>query len=328
MSANIMQNDPNAFGSTFQKLLKSNADPNVLRTNSVLQYDEWKEIDDAVLPAARERLRFVNEVMNLGLTRNIPNAMGKSIYQFDKQNDSQVAQLSMDGISRGQSDTVEFSTHNIPLPLIHSDFQLTLRRLQTSRNMGEALDTTQAEHAARRVSETIEDLSVNGTPGFTFSGETIYGATNHPDRNTVSFSNASWTDSGVTGTDILTDVLDMITSLENAGYFGPYRMYIPTSYGTGVLEQDFKADSDKTIRQRLNEIESLESITVLDALASDTVVMFQPTRSVFQMLDGVQPTTVQWEEEGGMKLNFKVLSIMVPNWRSDFNGNMGLVVLS
>lgn len=316
------------YGSVAQHLLKSNMNPAALRTNSVLQYDEWKQIDEAVVQPARERLRFVSEAMNAGLSTNIPNAMGRTIYQYDKRNDSQTANLDMEGLTRSESDTVEFSTQEVPLPITHADFQLTLRRLQTSRQVGDPLDTTQAADAARRVSELIEDLHVNGSPKFIAKGQQLYGATNHPDRNTVSFSNGTWDSSGTSGTDVLNDVLNMIQQAENAGYFGPYRLYIPTNYGTGVLEDDFKAETDKTIRQRLMEINNLESIQVVDALAADNVFLFQPSKSVLQVLDGIQPTTVQWEEQGGFKINFKVMSIMVPNWRSDYNGNMGLVHLS
>jgi hypothetical protein len=43
------------------------------------------------------------------------------------------------------------------------------------------------------------------------------------------------------------------------------------------------------------------------------------------MVIGMDVTTVQWETHGGMRLNFKVMAIMVPQLRSDFNGNAGIV---
>jgi hypothetical protein len=36
-------------------------------------------------------------------------------------------------------------------------------------------------------------------------------------------------------------------------------------------------------------------------------------------------TTLQWETHGGMMQNFKVMAIMVPQIRGDFNGNTGIV---
>jgi hypothetical protein len=36
-------------------------------------------------------------------------------------------------------------------------------------------------------------------------------------------------------------------------------------------------------------------------------------------------TTVQWESHGGMQLNFKVMCLMLPQLRTDFYGNTGIV---
>jgi hypothetical protein len=36
-------------------------------------------------------------------------------------------------------------------------------------------------------------------------------------------------------------------------------------------------------------------------------------------------TTVQWDEKGGMKKNFKIMAIIVPQLRADQNSNTGIV---
>jgi len=46
---------------------------------------------------------------------------------------------------------------------------------------------------------------------------------------------------------------------------------------------------------------------------------------VVRLVDGMANTSVQWESEGGMALNFKVMSIRVPQIRSDINGACGVV---
>jgi len=51
----------------------------------------------------------------------------------------------------------------------------------------------------------------------------------------------------------------------------------------------------------------------------------QQTSDVIREVVGMDITTVQWEEEGGMRLNFKVMAILVPQLRADFNGNTGIV---
>jgi len=35
-------------------------------------------------------------------------------------------------------------------------------------------------------------------------------------------------------------------------------------------------------------------------------------------------TTVQWESQGGMRLNFKVMAIQVPQLRADYSSQSGI----
>ena len=43
---------------------------------------------------------------------------------------------------------------------------------------------------------------------------------------------------------------------------------------------------------------------------------------------GMQPTVVSWETRGGMTMNFKVMSIMIPRVRSTKTLQSGVVVLT
>jgi hypothetical protein len=49
------------------------------------------------------------------------------------------------------------------------------------------------------------------------------------------------------------------------------------------------------------------------------------TSDVARAINGMDITTVQWETQGGMRVNFKVMAIQVPQIRSDFNGRTGIV---
>jgi len=52
--------------------------------------------------------------------------------------------------------------------------------------------------------------------------------------------------------------------------------------------------------------------------------MVQMTSDVARAINGMPITTVQWESAGGMRLNFKVMAIQVPQIRSDYDGNSGI----
>jgi hypothetical protein len=108
--------------------------------------------------------------------------------------------------------------------------------------------------------------------------------------------------------------------------FGPYWLYVPSGYST-VLEGDFKAASDKTIRQRLMEVDRLVKITVVDQLTADNVVMVQPTRDVVALVEGEPLQSVQWDVEGGFIVKFKAFQIAVPLIRADAQGRCGVCVL-
>lgn len=56
-----------------------------------------------------------------------------------------------------------------------------------------------------------------------------------------------------------------------------------------------------------------------------TFIFVQMTPDVARAVNGMDITTVQWESIGGMRLNFKVMCIQVPQLRADFYGNVGIL---
>ena len=55
-------------------------------------------------------------------------------------------------------------------------------------------------------------------------------------------------------------------------------------------------------------------------------IFVQMTPDVARGVNGMDITTVQWESQGGMRINFKVMAIQVPQLRADFYGNCGIAV--
>ncbi len=315
-----------ASGSVAHKLLQSNMNPNVLRTNATLRKDEWIDYDTALLDEVTLRMTGVDDLMSRGLTYNVANGLGSTVVEWETVDETRDAEVNMDGINRAQSDTVDFVLESLPLPIIHRDFYLNSRFLNASRTRGESLDTTNLRLAARKVAERIETILFQGLPNYNFSGGQIFGYTTFPDRNTISIGTA-WDNSGVDGEDILTQVLSMVQAATNDRMYGPYLMYVPTAYWVKLLE-DFKANSDKSILTRLMEIPTLTDIKVADFLPADNVLMIQMTQDVVDMVVAMQPSTVEWETQGGFQLNFKVLACMIPRMKSTDAGRSGIIHLS
>lgn len=332
-----------AQGSVAQKLLACNMDVGMLRpyiakdghayvsingqavpvANATLRYDEWKEYDKAVVKAYQDRLIGIADLTSRGLTYNIPNGMGKTVLQYEKQGDVSAATLSMDGLTKGQNDLPEYDLAYLPLPIIHADFQIPLRLLQESRNGNMPLDTATAELKARKVAEKAEDMLFNGASTYSFGGGIIYGYTDFPSRNLYTLS-VAWDASAATGATILADVLGMKQALIADKCYGPYVIYVPTAYET-ALDDDFKAESDLTIKQRILQVTGIQDIKVADHLTDGSVLMVQMTSDVVRVVNGLGVTPVDWEEQGGMVIKKKIMTIQVPQLRADANGNCGIV---
>ena len=92
------------------------------------------------------------------------------------------------------------------------------------------------------------------------------------------------------------------------------------------LDGDYsEAKGDNTLRDRIKKIDGIQDVRTLDYLTGYTLLLIQMTSDVIREVVGMDFTTVQWESQGGMQVNFKVMCIMVPQLRADYNGNTGIV---
>ena len=132
------------------------------------------------------------------------------------------------------------------------------------------------------------------------------------------------TASGWAGATFLADVLAMMQQSRNAFHYGPWVLYVASAWDQ-YLDDDYKAASDKTIRGRVKEVEGLDDIKTLDYLTTFDMVLLQKTPDVARLVIGMEMVTVAWDEMGGLKKHFKVMSIIVPQIRADQNSNTGIV---
>lgn len=316
----------NGMGTVAQRLLASNFDVNALRLNAdinaqgVLRKDEWVQFDNAIIPVARQRLVAIGDLMERGLSTPIPNALGTTRVEWERMSDMDPALISMSGTTQGGNDRVVFDLQGIPLPIVHRDFQINIRALEASRKSGQALDTQQAQLAARLVSEKVESIYFTGAVVGS-STNVIHGITNHPNRVTGTVT-APWLTA--TGDQIINDINAMIGAAIVKNMFGPYILYVPLLVNN-KLDTDLKAAIADTIRERIMKIPTILKIIASPNLTASQVVLLQATSDVVDILDGIQPTTVMWESNGGFTVNFKVMAIIVPRLKVDFKNQMGLV---
>ncbi len=300
--------------------------PASLRTATVLQNYEWKYFDQELIAEAQIRLRGVAALISAGLVKRIPNGLAKTVLEYSKITDMDPAVVSMDGVTRSENDRIDYSAAGLPLPITHKDFYLNLRTLLASREGGQPLDSTYVRLAGRKVAEETERMLFSG--GKVFAGLSIYGLTNHPNRNTASFgTNGAWSAAAKTGADIIADINTMLAALAGDRFYGPYWIFVPAN-AAFKLGEDYKAATSGTIRERALAIDGISQIMVVDQLASGNVVMVQPTSDVIEMVEGEPLQTVQWDIHGGFQINFKAFQIMVPLIRADAQGRSGIVHMS
>lgn len=298
-----------------------------IQANATLRRDEWKQLDEAVLKIAETRLVGIQDLVDNGLVFNLGNAMGTTVLEYHGMSDALSAEVTMDGITRAPGDRPKFSTNYMPLPIIHADYEINARVLAASRNLGNSLDVTNAERAARKVAEQLENMLFTNTT-FQFGGGTIYSYLNHPNRNVQTLALA-WDNASKTAAQIVQDVLDMKQASINDRHYGPWVLYVPTAYEV-VLDKDYTTSTNQvtTIRQRILAIEGIKSVKVIDTLPANTVLLVQMTSDVVRLVKGMPIQSVQWQMEGNMVTKYKVMTIQVPQVRSDDNNRSGIVHLS
>jgi hypothetical protein len=344
----------------FQKMLISDLQARGINSPvfnaTALRKEEWIMLDQQVLKAARYRLRAWQDLAARNTFGGF-NGMSKLILEHETMSDPGEAMVDMDGLSEGRTDSPKFQLEGLPLPITHSDFWFSARRLAVSRNTGTPLDTTMAEASGRRVAETIEKVTIGANTGTLYGGNStqvggygrasqVYGYTNFPNRLTKTNLTAPTAGGWVPAT-TLREVLSMRDAMYANKFYGPFIIYTSNDWDQ-YLDNDYILTGGNvataTLRERLLAIEGIEEIKRLDLLygaqpsaaggpgtEQDATVkpfqmlLIQMTSDVARAVIGMDITTVQWEAVGGMRLNFKVMCIKVPQLRADFYGNCGIM---
>lgn len=311
-----------ARGGVAKKLLANSMNPGALRSLDTLLYDEWKKIDSAVVEMSRLRLVGVADLITRGLTYPLPNALGTTVLAHQLQSDISDAVISMDAVTPASKDRPDYSIAYLPIPVIHKDFGYNIRELSASRNGGSPLDTTTAALAGLKVAECLETLLFKGTGGLTFASGTIYGYENYTYTNSYTLA-AAWT---ATAADPVADIRGMKQASITDRHNGPWMAYVSSNWET-VLDDDYSSSyPGVTIRDRIMKVDGIIGCKVSDMMTASRVLLVEMTPQTVQLVDGMQPTNIEWDTMGGLEVNFKVMSILVPRLRSDKSGRCGIIL--
>jgi hypothetical protein len=76
------------------------------------------------------------------------------------------------------------------------------------------------------------------------------------------------------------------------------------------------------------KIAGIQGIKVIDTLPADNVLLVEMNSDNVRLIQGMGIQNVQWQEEGRFITKYKVMTIQVPQIRSDQNGACGIVHLA
>ncbi|HEX6865365.1 MAG TPA: major capsid protein [Thermoanaerobaculia bacterium] len=325
-------------------------DPVWLTANATtLRKEAWIELDRVVLLSARQRLKAWADLEAKNSYGGF-NGMSKMTLEYEAMSDPGEAVVDMDGLSEGRSDSPLFKLRSLPLPITHSDFRVSERKLAISRGSGTPFDTTMAEACSRRVAETLEQTTLGVTGGFSglaYGGQTtgvtahdtgtytsalgastVYGYTTFPMRLTkTNFTDPS---SGTFVPDTTrNEVLAALDQLYAQRYYGPFHLYHSidwTQYMERVYAVSGGNNNSETLRTMLLKTQGISGVDRLDFLTSTfTFLLVQETSDVARAVNGMEITTVQWPVMGGMDHRFKIMCIKVPQLRGDYSGRTGIL---
>jgi hypothetical protein len=73
------------------------------------------------------------------------------------------------------------------------------------------------------------------------------------------------------------------------------------------------------------KIKGIEDVITLDFLTGYQLILVEMRDRTVREVIGCDMTTVQWPGEAGFEINFKVFCIIIPNLRTDYYLNVGIV---
>lgn len=287
-----------------------------------LRHEEYLMYDDELMDIAREELNGVQDLMTFGLTKMVQD-IGVTVAKYERVGDMTGADVSMDGKTKGQSDTVLYDEVGTPIPIIHKEWELHERQLLASRRRGEPLDTTLMRVAARKVLERMEDMLFNGND-ITVDSHRIYGYRTYPHRNTVTLSGGSTGWSNVASRDIIGDINKMAEIAHDNKVRVPMRMYVASNM-FHTLENDYSAaKGDKTWLERMLAYTHISSIVPTDSLPDNEVLMVKMSKDTVEWTTAADVMNMHYGNEP-LFHRFKIWGAAVPIFKSDQNNNCGII---
>ena len=296
--------------------------PRGIMVNSLLREGEWKEVDTAALAAARYPLKVVSQLRSRGLVKRL-GGLGTLVSQWYMRSEVTPAQVSMTG-QGAMRDVPDLRTAGVPVPVISKEFAIDARSLDASRRLGDGIDVSAAEEAARVVAEAYDDLVLNGNTTIMLGGMTIYGLRSHPNRNTDTAANFGGGDWG-TGDNAVKTVAGMINAAMTDRHYGPYMVYVGQQQYSDAALTYLSDGTGNTPAERILKLETVAGLEMLPNLPDGEVLLVQMTSDVVRLAEAMDVQVREWASPDGMTSVFRVMLVGTPEVKARYDGKSGIV---
>jgi uncharacterized linocin/CFP29 family protein len=315
-----------AFGAGMDYFMANQEERKEIAANATtLEENEWETLSDRMIDVYQANLVAVNDLIEAGLTRNLSLATMVDLWQ--DINEFTEAEVSMDGEAQSQEDRPSYTTNGVPIPIVHKDFRVSERELQSSRRMNNDLRTDGVAAATRVVTEMLEQILFNGwNPNVSDNDSdsyTVYGYTNHPDRNAVTGSD--WGTAGNIRDNVVTILDELDKDNRDNGNFWMY--LAPPQWREFRSAIDPDGDGNLTVRERiLNEFaQEIGRVRRAEYLPDGETVVVDPSPDVVELAVAEDVQTIEWQSGSGMTNHYKVMAAMAPEIKSDSSNQSGVV---
>jgi len=309
-------NDPKSYT---QKLIDNDM--------AIFTPEEWKTIDTRLREIAASRQVGIAKLKELGLVYNLANPFASQSLEYIKTSDMHDASVNMNFKVTNETDKQAVKTANIPIPVISWRWSFDIRELQMSRLYNRPLDLQGAKVGARKIGEKLESMMF-GANATILDDKKIDSIISFADSNKITNLH-DWDSTNTTTAHILEDVIALKKKSIEDKHFGKWILFVAQNY-EARLDDDYGVDTTTKayipLMDRIKKINGILDVIVSDFLPDDTVALVQMTNDTIELINGMELTTVQLMNAGG--LNFEMLSFVMqaPAVKSDYYGNCGIVI--
>jgi len=304
-----------------------------LTADSTLEIDEWYEEMGDVLTEHEAPATFVNKLIADGYGTDA--SLNRYVYVYQLRSSDTDAEVSMNGRAQSTNDTAAYGFSGVPLPIVHSDYEIEARELQNSRAFGDDLSDVGAEEARDAVDKKIEELAFGGWGGQIQTERGIFTLTGLTNDNAdaILSINASGDfqdpanvldtiDKAYTTTEQQGDDDNLGPALSEVGAYG----VLPTAQWGEVTRGTYESSAaDEPLTDRIAQKYPNLELVHAPRLDAGNMIVLPKDRRYFDIADAQAPTNISWEVEGGMAVKNKVLASRVPVVKEQPDGIGGIV---